>query len=169
VPAVLSNASDIAPSLEQVREAAVRHNGFNLLAGTPGGAAWISNRSPAVQTLGRGTYGLSNALLDSPWPKLMRTKAALADWLGRGETEIELLFTALGQRVLAEDAELPSTGVTLEWERRLSSPFIVSETYGTRSSTVLTIDRDGNACFVERSFDAGGMRAGQVEHRFRIV
>jgi len=169
VPAVLSDESGIAPALERVRSAAARHNGFNLLGGTPAGAAWMSNRSPDVKALGRGTYGLSNALLDSPWPKLVRTKAAFADWLARGEADTEPLFAALAHRALAADADLPSTGVALEWERRLSAPFIVSDSYGTRSSTVLTIDRDGNACLVERSFDAGGMRAGQVEHRFRIA
>ena len=93
-------------------------------------------------------------------------------WLGRGETDTEPLFTALADRALAADAELPSTGVTLEWERRLSAPFIVSETYGTRSSTMLTIDRDGDARFVERSFDAGGMRTGAggapLPHRVRL-
>jgi uncharacterized protein with NRDE domain len=169
VPSVLSDASDIATSLERVRSVGVRHNGFNLLAGTPAAAAWTSNRSPDVKALKRGTYGLSNALLDSVWPKLVRTKAALADWLARGETDSEPLFTALADRTLAADADLPSTGVTLEWERRLSAPFIVSDDYGTRSSTILTIDRGGDARFVERSFDAGGLRTGQVEHRFGIA
>ena len=168
VPAVLADPSDVSSSLEHVRAAALRHNGFNLLAGTPAGAAWMSNRAPAQKALTRGTYGLSNALLDSPWPKLQRTKAALADWLARGEADLEPLFTALAHRALAADADLPSTGVALEWERRLSAPFIVSDAYGTRSSTVLTIGRDGNACFVERSFDSGGALTGQAEHRFRV-
>lgn len=169
VPAVLSEASGVLRALEHVRNASARHNGFNLLAGTPSGAAWVSNRSPGQRVLGPGTYGLSNALLDSPWPKLVRTKTALAQWLARGDTDTEPLFAALAERELAADADLPSTGVTLEWERRLSAPFIVSDAYGTRSSTVLTIDRDGDARFVERSFDSGGLRSGQVEHRFRIA
>jgi uncharacterized protein with NRDE domain len=169
VPAVLGDTAGIARALDRVRIAGARHNGFNLLAGTPAGAAWTSNRLPDVKTLQRGIYGLSNALLDSRWPKLVRTKAALADWLARGEADPEPVFTALADRTLAADTDLPSTGVTLEWERRLSAPFIVSDAYGTRSSTVLTIDRDGDARFVERSFDAAGMRTGQVEHRFRIA
>ncbi len=169
VPAVLADASGIERSLDNLRDASASHNGFNLLAGTPEAAAWMSNRSPAVQALGPGTYGLSNALLDSPWPKLVRSKAALVDWLTRGEADPEPLFTALADRAFAADTELPSTGVTLEWERRLSAPFIVSDTYGTRSSTVLTIDRDGDASFVERSFDPGGLSSGQVEHRFRVA
>ncbi len=169
VPAVLVDAVDVPLGLERLRNQSTRYNGFNLLAGTPLSAAWMSNRSPGVKPLLRGIYGLSNALLDAPWPKLLRTKAALADWLARGETDPEPLFTALADRSLAADAELPSTGVTLEWERRLSAPFIVSEAYGTRSSTVLTIDRDGDAFFNERSFDPAGERTSVVEHRFRVA
>jgi uncharacterized protein with NRDE domain len=169
VPAVLSDPSGIVPALERVRNASACYNGFNLLAGTPTRAAWVSNRSPDVKALGRGTYGLSNALLDSPWPKLVRTKKALAEWLADGQLDTEPLFAALTRRELAADADLPSTGVTLEWERRLSAPFIVGDAYGTRSSTVLTIDRNGDAYFVERSFDPRGLRTGQVEHRFRIA
>ena len=168
VPSVLTDDSDVTSTLTRVRDAAARHNGFNLLAGTPAGAAWTSNRSPDVKSLQRGTFGLSNALLDSPWPKLVRTKAVLADWLTRAEIDPEPLFNALADRALAADVDLPATGVTLEWERRLSAPFIVSDVYGTRSSTVLTIDRDGSAHFAERSFDPGGAPNGQVEHRFRI-
>lgn len=169
VPAVLSSASDTALSLARMRAEAAGHNGFNLLAGTQEGAAWMSNRTPDVKVLERGTYGLSNALLDTPWPKVVRTKAALADWLGRGDTDPEPLFSALARRAVEADADLPSTGVTLEWERRLSAPFIVSDAYGTRSSTVLTIARDGEVHFVERSFDPRGLPTGRVEHRFRIA
>jgi uncharacterized protein with NRDE domain len=169
VPAVLADPAGVVPVLERVRAVSATYNGFNLLAGTPAGAAWVSNRSPEVKSLGPGTYGLSNALLDSPWPKLLRTKTALAQWIAAGDRDTERLFTALAQRELAADTDLPSTGVTLEWERRLSAPFIVSDAYGTRSSTVITIDRDGDACFIERSFDPGGLRTGQVEHCFRIT
>jgi len=169
VPAVLSSASDIALSLARLRAEAAGHNGFNLLAGTHEGAAWMSNRTPDVKVLGRGMYGLSNALLDTPWPKVVRTKAALADWLDRRDADSEPLFSALARRAVETDADLPSTGVTLEWERRLSAPFIVSDAYGTRSSTVLTITRDGEVRFTERSFDPLGLPTGQMEHRFRIA
>jgi uncharacterized protein with NRDE domain len=70
---------------------------------------------------------------------------------------------------VALDAELPATGVTLERERLLSSPFIVSAGYGTRCSTILTVTRDGGAHFVERSFDSSGTATGDVEHRFDLV
>ena len=98
----------------------------------------------------------------------MRTRDALAAWLAHGDENAEPLFAALSNRTTAADAELPSTGVPLAWERRLSAPFIVSEGYGTRSSTVLTIDREGAVRLVERSFDADGDPDGEVEHRFDI-
>ncbi len=168
VPEVLATPGPVAAALESARIGGARHNGFNLLAGTPGEAAWTSNRAAGVRALVPGLYGLSNAQLDVPWPKLERTRAALARWIGDGDEDVTALFTALADRALAPDAELPSTGVPLDWERRLSAPFILSEAYGTRSSTVLTIDRRGEVRLVERSFDADGNATGEVEHRFRL-
>jgi len=166
IPDVLLHSRDTAAAVQRILDAGARYNGFNLLAGTHARATWGSNRASAIKSLGRGTYGLSNALLDDPWPKVVRTKAALDAWVARGEEDVEPLFEALAQRAVANDAELPQTGVALEWERRLSAPFIVSDTYGTRSSTVFTVDRRGHARFVERSFDATGDVVGQVEERF---
>jgi len=67
------------------------------------------------------------------------------------------------------DSALPSTGVPLDWERLLSAPFIVSERYGTRCSTVLVVGRDGEARFVERSFDPSGTATGTVDTRFPLA
>ena len=72
-------------------------------------------------------------------------------------------------RALAPDADLPATGVTLEWERRLSAPFIVGDGYGTRCSTVLTVDRAGAVVMTERTFDAAGAAAGDAVVRFTIA
>ena len=169
VPDVLVDGRGIEGALQRILNDGARYNGFNVLAGTFHHAAWGSNRGERMKTLGRGSYGLSNALLDSPWPKVVRTRRALDAWVQGGEREIEPLFEALGQRGLADDAQLPSTGVEIAWERRLSAPFIVSDVYGTRSSTVFTIDREGNARLVERSFDADGEPTGEVEERFSIA
>lgn len=169
VPAVLLDDAAPDEALARARHAGAAHNGFNLLAGTPTSAAWTSNRIDGIKRLERGLYGLSNAFLDVAWPKLARTRAALAEWVAAARTDREALFTALGDRTLASDDELPSTGVTREWERVLSAPFIVSEAYGTRSSTILTICRDREAAFIERSFDADGRTTGEVDERFRIA
>jgi uncharacterized protein with NRDE domain len=168
VPGVLRDAAPVPDALARARAGGARHNGFNLLAGEARAAAWTSNRGDGVVSLPPGVHGLSNALLDAPWPKVVRTEAAVAAWLDAGQDDPEPLFAALSDRRTAADAELPSTGVPLEWERLLSAPFIVSERYGTRSSTVLTIDRSGHARFVERSFDPAGRPCGEVEHRFDV-
>ena len=147
------------------------YNGFNLLAGNPLAAAWGSNRAPAARALAPGIHGISNALLDAPWPKVARTKAALAAWCSRDDDDREALFRVLADRTRTPDAELPSTGVSLEWERRLSSAFIVGDDvgYGTRSSTVVTIGRDGTGFFAERSFDPAGRPLGEKHFDFALV
>ena len=169
VPDVLRDAAPVHEALDCARARGARHNGFNLVAGSADTAAWTSNRAERVVALPPGVHGLSNALLDAPWPKVMRTEAAVATWLESGRDDPEPLFAALADRTTAPDAELPSTGVPLEWERLLSAPFIVSEKYGTRSSTVVTVDRDGHVRFVERSFDPSGRRCGEVVHRFDVA
>jgi uncharacterized protein with NRDE domain len=140
-----------------------------LLGGTPRSAVWRSNRARDAVDLDAGVHGLSNALLDTPWPKVERTRARVALWAREGQHDVEPLFAALADRSLAPDDQLPDTGVTPEWERLLSAPFIVGERYGTRCSTVLTVDRDGEARFIERSFDATGATIGEVEHRFALL
>src|SRR5207302_107567 len=106
--------------------------------------------------LGPGIHALSNHLLDTPWPKLTRSKARFAACLAKSGDGIEPLFELLADRTQAEATALPATGIAPEWERLLSSAFIVDSNYGTRCSTVLTITRDGGACLVERSFDPHG-------------
>jgi uncharacterized protein with NRDE domain len=168
VPAVLVDAAPPTPSLGRIVAAAKTYNGFNLVAGTGAQAAWGSNRAAATQTLTAGIYGLSNAALDTRWPKVTRTKAALAGWCEAAESDIAPLFAMLADTTTAPDSDLPATGIPLERERLLSSPLIVSDTYGTRCSTVLTVSRDGAAHFVERTFDPRGAALGDVEYRFAV-
>jgi len=147
---------------------ASRYHGFSLLVGDALRAAYTSNRASGALALGPGLYGLSNHLLETPWPKVTRSKARLAAWLASGSLSVEALFELLADRAPAEPASLPSTGVSAEWERLLSSAFIVDARYGTRCSTILTIAIDGTACFVERSFDAAGRRTGEATFEFAL-
>lgn len=133
--------------------------GFNLLLGE-GTAAWyFSNRDPrGTRRLAPGVYGLSNALLDTPWPKLRGARADLAELLaapGRAPSAAAL-FTLLGDESRPPDAELPETGVGLEWERTLAARFIRGAEYGTRCSTLLRLDAAGGVDFRERSFFGAG-------------
>ncbi len=145
-----------------------RYHGYNLLLGEFASAAYTSNRASGALSLGRGIHGLSNHLLDTPWPKVVRAKQRLAACLAAAAVDLESLFALLADRTQAERAALPATGIAPQWERLLSSAFIVDARYGTRCSTVLTIARDGNARFVERSFDAQGRQTGEADHEFAL-
>jgi uncharacterized protein with NRDE domain len=166
----LGHPSASGVALREIVLAGAHHNGFNLLGGEPGVAHWGSNRGPALRALEPGVYGLSNRLLDTPWPKVVRIKAAFADWCalaGSEEAKTAALFAMLYDRTEAPDHELPSTGLGIERERLVSAAFIVDPSYGTRCSTVLTIGYDGAAHFIERTFDPSGQAIGDVEFRFQ--
>jgi uncharacterized protein with NRDE domain len=139
--------------LGRIAPDADRFNGFNLLAGDPDELFCFSNRG-ARERLQPGIYGLSNHLLDTPWPKVERGKTALLALLKEKKgLPPEALFALLADRAGAADESLPDTGVGPEWERILSPLFIESPAYGTRSSTVLLIDRNGSVTFIERVFN----------------
>jgi uncharacterized protein with NRDE domain len=150
---------------------AASYNGFNLLVGDDGGFFYVSNRTEGVRRLEPGVYGLSNALLDTPWPKVLRAKRAMADVLAAAEGEgwDAALWEALADRVIAADDALPDTGVGAERERLLSPPFIRTDVYGTRASTVLTISTGGEVRLVERSVAPGEDGWTESRHAFRIA
>ena len=146
-----------------------RYNGFNLLLGDPSGVFYVSNRASGLQRLPAGIYGISNHLLDTPWPKVVRARQAVAEVLSGAEGKLDTpLFEMLADRVLAADQELPDTGVGVERERLLSPPFISAGVYGTRSSTVLVISRGGEVDFVERSINPGGEGYSEARFAFRV-
>lgn len=126
-------------------------DGFNVLLGDREESLWLSNRGDGMQTLDAGIYGLSNHLLETPWPKVTAGKRKLAAELQRGPVT-DRLFGALTDRT-TYDRDLPDTGVDPEVERMLSSAFIAGLRYGTRSSTLITANRDGRVYFEERSYD----------------
>ncbi len=130
-------------------------SGFNLLLGDGQSLWYCSNRGAAPRELGPGIYGLSNHLLDSPWPKLVTARLGFAQAIAK-LPERGPLFDVLADDEIVPDTELPSTGVPLEWERRLSAIFVRSEDYGTRASMVLTLAGDGQITFEERSFGPHG-------------
>lgn len=129
------------------------YNGFNLLVGDRDCLVWYSNRGGDDCRNGRalepGIYGLSNALLDAPWPKVVRTKAQFASLLCQCATE-DAYFEMLTDTAVASDCRLPKTGVSLEWERALSAVCIKSPTYGTRVSTVVRLHDSTAAVLSER-------------------
>jgi uncharacterized protein with NRDE domain len=141
--------------LIKVRQEARKYNGFNLVVGVRDELYWYSNRTDEIVRLYRGLHGISNRLLDTPWPKVIRSKQGISEILDRDvEISPETLFDLLQDRTQAPDEVLPDTGVGTEWERVLSPVFIVSPTYGTRSSTLIFIDKKDQVTFIDRTFNA---------------
>ena len=156
--------------LAGVASAAAEYNGFSLLVGAPGDLWFYSNRGMPPRRVACGVHGLSNHLLDEPWPKVRRGIAELESLLEADEAELTArLLKLLGDREPAPDHLLPATGIALERERALSASFIEGEAYGTRASTVVLVAADGETLFVERTFGAGGVQTGETRQRLRIA
>lgn len=136
--------------------------GYNLICGDRDSVWYASNRA-VERELRPGVYALSNATLDAPWPKVERLRARFAAARAAGEPA---LFELLADRRPAAAAALPDTGLGLERERLLSAPFVVSQTYGTRASYLLRVDREGRGRFVERSFDRAGAQRDERAFEF---
>ncbi|MGH8505422.1 MAG: NRDE family protein [Stenotrophobium sp.] len=157
-------AADFAAALQSSAE---HYAGFNLLLYDGGALIYVSNQPTyTVTALTPGVHGISNAALDTPWPKLCRLTAAMHDWVAIGDLPPERLFASLADRRPSADVDLPDTGVGLELERFLSPPFIVSPTYGTRCSTVLSFSEKGPTYFGERRFNPGGASSGETVETF---
>lgn len=137
--------------LAELAAVAGAYNGFNLLFGDADSLWCFSNCGEGERRLDPGVYGLSNHLLDTPWPKVARGKSALGAALQALPDEAPLLALLRDDRI-APDEVLPRTGLSMEWERLLSAAFIRSPEYGTRSATVLLRDRTGMVRFVEQTF-----------------
>jgi len=154
--------------LQNLTSRADHYNSFSLILGDISHLYYFSNRDGMFE-LSPGLFGLGNHLLDTPWPKVERGKKALRLFLFREQGPLpEEIFNILTDRSMPGDESLPDTGVGLEWERILSPIFISSPTYGTRSSTVLMIDRKGHVTFIEKIFNAHPDSFMTAKFEFRI-
>jgi len=133
------------------------YDGFNLIVGHGHALAYYSNRNRQVTALASAVYGVSNHLLDTPWPKVERAKDALRRLRDIPAEDLEgALAQLLADDARAPDEALPRTGVSLEWERVLSSAFIRTPAYGTRASTLVLGARTGQTVFRETNFGSDG-------------
>ncbi len=156
----LSSQLSPAEFLTELQDRAGEFSGFNLLVGNAEQLWHYNPRNGAPEQLAAGIYGMSNASLDTPWPKLLRAKSALADALASEQEEV--LFSLLTDRQIAADADLPETGIGPEFERLLSSAFITSSSYGTRACTLLKVKASGERLLIERSFGPNGVALGEA-------
>jgi uncharacterized protein with NRDE domain len=129
------------------------YNGFNLIVGDLSQYWWVSNLAPAPMKLTPGIHGISNRLLNTPWPKLEKAKAVFFNIITGNEKNLpEKIFNLLADTTAPPDESLPDTGVGLDWERILSPIFVISDGYGTRSSSIIFYHHSGLVTFLERTF-----------------
>lgn len=166
VAGFLAGNDDPAPWLARLATQGAAYNGFNVFVGDGQELGYYSNRGDAPHWLTPGIYGLSNHLLDTPWPKLATAKAAFSRALDDLPAQTAF-FDLLADREIVADTHLPETGVPLDWERILSAIFVSSPDYGTRASTLLTMRKDGLVTVVERSFGEGAVPLGEVRECFQ--
>jgi uncharacterized protein with NRDE domain len=172
IPDWLRQASAPEAFLRQLEPAAQRYAGFNLLLSDGESLNYASNRAPKFsRPLQPGVYGLSNLLLDTPWPKLTRVRREFEQWLAEQSTAPqsaapqahgERLFAMLADRTRSlPEAPAGARPLPEEWVEILSSPFVVHPLFGTRCSTLAMIGYDGSLFMQERRFDADGAVTGQ--------
>ncbi|HEY6516628.1 MAG TPA: NRDE family protein [Steroidobacteraceae bacterium] len=168
IPRYLAATTSPGDYLAGLEHEARSYGGFNLLL-ADGESLWYgSNRcAPFARALSPGIHGLSNERLDTPWPKLRRVRRGFEDWLsGGGSVDDGKLLAVLADRAPATEEEgLPGTGVSPEWERTLSSPFVLNQTFGTRNTTLVAIEPSGACYLAEHRFDPSGTCSGQSEYR----
>lgn len=154
--------------LARVSARGADYNGFNLLVRDQSSLCWYSNRADGPRELSPGVYALSNHLLDTHWPKVARGKEGFESILDCDTLDENALLELLADRTVALEEELPDTGVGRHLEHVLSPIFISSENYGTRSSTVVSLDNLGQVRFVERSYGPAGRTTGTAEYEFPL-
>jgi uncharacterized protein with NRDE domain len=142
------------------------YGGFNLLFGDDNGLFYHTNRGDLSARVAAGVHGLSNGLLDTPWPKVIAGKERLTRLLRDNALAPEALFALLADRSRYPDPLLPDTGFGIERERHLSPIFIGGSDYGTRSSTVVLIDRDSRLTFLERTWNERQEAVGTASFTF---
>lgn len=161
VAAYLRGELGVQAYLDDVAHRSAQYSGFNLLVGDARQLGYLHARDDTPRLLEEGVYGLSNAGLDTPWPKLLKAREGLRDALD--DPRPQRLMDLLANDTQPPDADLPETGVGLATERLLSSAFIASQNYGTRASTVLIVDAQGKRRLLERSFGPFGGHLGEIE------
>jgi uncharacterized protein with NRDE domain len=180
IPDYLRNPAPVTEYIQNLEPLADQYSGFNLLLTDHAGPSddvdrsgdadrdslwYVSNRAPQfARSLAPGIYGLSNELLDTPWPKLQRVRKRFDTLIDQpGDLSEEALFAILADPIQAGVGDThPDTGLSPEWEQLLSSPFISNQDYGTRCSTVLLQGSSGTVSLIERRFGPRGVLLGDT-------
>jgi len=154
--------------LSNIEPRASEYNGFNLIVGNADELFYLSNYKKGIDKIENGFHGLSNALLDTPWPKVRDGKEKMKPLFEENKIDHDKILDALNNVHQANDNELPDTGVGIERERMLSPMFIKMKDYGTRCSTVVSIDCNNKVEFTERVYDLKTFAFTQQSFGFTI-
>ena len=156
--------------LEQCISDIAHYNGFNLLLGEIDALYFLSSRERRYHQLVAGIFGISNGDFDSPWPKVENAKQQIIKL--RDESRLDehaAILDILTDTQIPGDDELPDTGIGLEKERILAPAFIRTECYGTRTSTVVSVNKAGQVKFSERNFNSDGVVENDSVYEFNIA
>ncbi|MCL6260651.1 NRDE family protein [Aquiflexum sp. TKW24L] len=155
--------------LQEIEKEKDQYDGFNLLVGSGDELFYLSNKKEGIFKLENGLYGLSNALLETPWAKLVKAKEKLHTKIDRNEIDPDGLREVLLSREIEPDRFLPVTGATLEQERLLSSQFInVGNYYGTINTTVLLWKHSGEVEIKEVRYFQAENRSEENQVQFHM-
>jgi len=167
VTCMLESNASTSSMLAHLSQVGPAYNAFNVIFSDGRDLCIYESTRGAGRLLAPGIYGLSNHLLDTPWPKVKHAKNRLEAALAHADDTGPLLALLRDDRPAA-DEELPRTGVSLEWERLLSSAFVRAPDYGTRCSTIIRVDQRRRAYFDEWSWDSAGADAGKASVQFDL-
>jgi uncharacterized protein with NRDE domain len=164
----LKSGANSTAYLEEISGNGSEYNGFNIICGNIDDLYYYGNYQEGVHQINSGIHGLSNALLETPWPKVVNGKNKLHGVIAEQDIEVDSLFGTLYNDMRAPDHQLPDTGVGYEKEKMLSPMFIKSDNYGSRCSTVILVDEENNVLFAERTYNIHDYSFDTKVYRFKI-
>lgn len=165
----LKNKIDNNQFLTKLKLSYRNYNPYNILFGNVNTTHHYSNISNNSTLLNDGIHGLSNHLMDSPWPKVIKSKNNLMNILKNDNFTTDDIFKILTNKEIVNDLELPKTGISPQMEKMLSPIFIQTPEYGTRCSTIILVDNDNITTFIERSYNNQGLITDEISFKFEIV
>jgi uncharacterized protein with NRDE domain len=174
IPGYLAGQASPGTYLQSLETDAPGYAGFNLLLADRTSLWYASNRADVFgRELAPGIYGLSNEFLDTPWPKLVRVRVRFRELLESPSADDPRvlgtsLLSMLADRETAPPDEVPPGDLSPEWARKLSAPFVLDATYGTRCSTVVTFSDSGALAIAERRFGADGSPIAETERVLNV-
>lgn len=168
IPNILTQEGSVKKNLHQLVQKSQEYSGFNLLSGNCDNLYYVNNINGDIESVEPGIHGLSNAFLDTSWPKVENAKSEFKNALNTTTLDKDLIFEFLRNSETYPQPSLPDTGLSPEMEKAVSPIFIETDGYGTRCSTLLTIDSSGCVNFMEKTYTKNKDSDFITEYTFNI-